>query len=1468
MMNYFTASAWAIILCQLAPSSFATTTEPLPTGLFTDAALLSAPLLPEPIITTEASALGDGAAKDSRYDPTMLVYSVAGFEGESIDPRSLQVSWEQTDLVVPGNAGLDIRVSRSHNKTAFAYQQIGDWVLGIPRLQIPTAPIYLASTAYYSERPWLAYWQEIIGDTGAAGLCDAAPYLVPENNGDGTVYAAPWVINIPGEGQKVLMERDRSATPGAFPASAAFVTADNWYAECIAPPDSPESWGSVAWGGFRLVSPQGTRYDFDVIYSVIPGETGQGTFGGWLNLTPSSVEDIHGNRLEYEYFTSLYNQYGYVASQLLYRIVGYDPDGNLDGRAVQFSYDPYFGYDAYRFQNHFGWKHSLATVWVADPENPGAPNPNDLRRVNYIAEADVFGNILKRVDQPEGLSWHFSSDIAGTRVLLPNSSPSSPMVALASVTFPTGGSVSYAYVPGDRTPSVRRPARLLSRTTFGDDAVTGVWGYSYSLAGHMETTSIADPSGALQQYSFYEGLDTYVTKLLKEYAAGRNYGSPLANGKFMGRMLQHRFYSPTATLLRTEDLSWDSRATIGLLAYGYQNYSYYNFDTVGYFNAQPPVVTQTTVTNHETGAVFSTAMADINIYGQPLRIAETGVDGSIASPVTRTTLYDYFNQLAPWVNGLVTREVITGSGEVRREYNAKGLLTELDRSGIHESYTYYPTGELWQRQWVRDGLLHEHRYANYKRGIAQNEILPDYSRLSRRVLDSGLVAEETDPLGNSHGYSFDGMGRLLQVQYPGTDTLPLQLSYDPINSRHAAVSRGPYRQDFYTDGFGRLLRTESSDANFPADSRIQLANYDASGRRVWQSYPAVSLQAAASGGVSYQYDSLSRITQRTEPLANAVERYFYSNNDSVATEYSEPLINGVITLDSRGYATAREYRSFGNPERSYLMMISRQKSLAADSGLAEFVTATYTRNILGQLTSSRQGDVVRRYSYDERNLLNSENGPEAAPLHYEYDAIGNVLSVQQGHRETSFVYDRMNRQVNIDYFGSTPDARFSYYPDGSISTARRGDAEWAYTYSPTGKVSSESLQVDGQGFDLAYSYSAADSLAAVTYPSGNTVAFAPDAYGQPRQVGAYLESVGYHPNGDYLDLVYANGLSVQRTTNAAGRIESFAVREGIDALLVQDYDYDYSANLTRLDVSGMYANAAHEMAYDGLGRLVNASGFGPGTGAYRYDDNDNLTFKDVSAPLNIAYDVATNRVLAAGDALYSYDLFGNTLSQGQHNFNYDAVNQVASVASLPGTTYSYDAFNRRAFSTVNGERIYTGFSRDGLLMFRANGTAGQTTEYAYLQRTLVGSFETTSGVSGPADTDGDLIPDHIEIRTGTDPVSADGGQDADADGLTNLEEFLQASLANDSDTDDDGMSDGYEYLYGFRLRDPTDALDDADNDGLTNATEFSLGTNPLLADTDGDGLSDSEDGQPLSAPPLETSPTGSTLPLLLILLEE
>ena len=84
------------------------------------------------------------------------------------------------------------------------------------------------------------------------------------------------------------------------------------------------------------------------------------------------------------------------------------------------------------------------------------------------------------------------------------------------------------------------------------------------------------------------------------------------------------------------------------------------------------------------------------------------------------------------------------------------------------------------------------------------------------------------------------------------------------------------------------------------------------------------------------------------------------------------------------------------------------------------------------------------------------------------------------------------------------------------------------------------------------------------------------------------------------------------------------------------------------------------------------------------------------------------------------------------------------------------------------------------------------------------------------DTDGDGIPDDVELRNGLDPNNpADALDDPDHDGLNNLEEYQRGTDMRNPDTDGDTLLDGDE-VHG--------------RNGFF--------TNPLLADTDGDGIPD------------------------------
>lgn len=68
---------------------------------------------------------------------------------------------------------------------------------------------------------------------------------------------------------------------------------------------------------------------------------------------------------------------------------------------------------------------------------------------------------------------------------------------------------------------------------------------------------------------------------------------------------------------------------------------------------------------------------------------------------------------------------------------------------------------------------------------------------------------------------------------------------------------------------------------------------------------------------------------------------------------------------------------------------------------------------------------------------------------------------------------------------------------------------------------------------------------------------------------------------------------------------------------------------------------------------------------------------------------------------------------------------------------------------------------------------------------------------------------------------------SDADGLSNLQEYLNGTEPYSNDSDWDSMPDSWEVQYGLNPILSSDAWDDPDGDGVVNRDEYIQGTNPI-----------------------------------------
>ena len=239
-----------------------------------------------------------------------------------------------------------------------------------------------------------------------------------------------------------------------------------------------------------------------------------------------------------------------------------------------------------------------------------------------------------------------------------------------------------------------------------------------------------------------------------------------------------------------------------------------------------------------------------------------------------------------------------------------------------------------------------------------------------------------------------------------------------------------------------------------------------------------------------------------------------------------------------------------------------------------------------------------------------------------------------------------------------------------------------------------------------------------------------------------------------------------------------------------------------------------------------------------------------------------NNILAYADNLYSYDLATRQLNwRIENTYNYDQILPVAAngmvLYVVNGTLNAVDEVNgalrwswRPDNNYLNSNIIATLshiFVANGATTYALSATTGELLwSYNAGGRLALGadgalyiqSGQQLVAINLEGDSDSDGLPDWWERHYGLNlEDGSDAALDLDSDGLTNLEEFINGSYADQVDSDGDQLSDADEVnTYNT---DPTDI--DSDGDSMRDDWEIANGFDPLDAadrdlDTDGDGV--------------------------------
>lgn len=834
-------------------------------------------------------------------------------------------------------------------------------------------------------------------------------------------------------------------------------------------------------------------------------------------------------------------------------------------------------------------------------------------------------------------------------------------------------------------------------------------------------------------------------------------------------------WADNAGLLLREELGSQRQTSYSYVFLNERVLSGYGKRKVFYNVNEYKVVRPNVVQITQQGRTFTHAVNAFDSMARPTRITRSS---NLTGNPSVTEVISYHDNLQKWTLGQKSKVVCvaptvglpTGcgaSGIVVSEiaYDTAARPTQFKSFGkIVETLAYNADGTLAT---VRDGNNNTTTLSSWKRGVPQqikHPITPEApsGAIQAAVVDNnGWITRVTDENGFATNYQYDSMGRLSRIDYPVSDSVTWNAtSFSLARATGSAYgipaghwqhteATGNARKVTYLDAMWRpVLAREYDTVNATGTQRFVRQSFDPDGRATFRSYPSTS--GTPSTGVWNEYDAVGRPTSVSQDSEHGLLVTQFGYLSDFRTRVTSPNGAQVIT----------GYLAWDQPSEEYPISVTHPAGAYTDIARDIFgKTRAITRRNRNNTVS-----LTRSFVYDSNQQLCKAVEPESRSTILVYDPAGNISWSASGQnypstsscdtsnvptaQKVTRVYDARNRLQALTFPDGRGSQTWTYTPDSLPATITTqnlpgaGVVANAYSYNRRRLLAGESMVTDGLTNSIGYGYDSNGHLTTQTYPVGGSVAYAPNALGQPTRVANYATGALYFPNGQLKQFAYGNGIVYSAAQNARGlmsRQTACAVTGSCvaaDRRLDLAYAYDQQGNVSQITD---YRNGRQTrgMSYDALDRLTQTTSNMFGTASYSYDVLDNLiTVRTTggSHARNHTYQYNSNNRLSevrqttngAVVTTLSYDIRGNLTSKGSQGYQFDFGNRLRAATGV--ASYAYDGHGRRVRDTTTAPK-FSMYKLNGELIHANDQRRGVRTNYFYLGGVLVAQNERNSAGS-------------------------------------------------------------------------------------------------------------------------------------------